>query len=125
MRCLQGRRGLRSQNGSSHSSPSDLGGLMRSIWVFVVLAACSNDVALGGPSALVRVDSEPPGANCPDGGVAIHTGLDQNGDGYLGDDEITSTQYVCNGSRPVQCGGGTVLGGTVAIASDADLAMLA
>jgi hypothetical protein len=90
----------------------------------MLMAGCGNDVSLGGPGTLVRVDSEPAGANCADGGVAIHTGLDTNDNAYLDDDEITSTQYVCNGIRPVQCGGGTILTGTVAIASDAELAEL-
>ena len=42
------------------------------------LTACQNDVALGGPNTLVRVDSEPAGANPrATGGVAIRTGLGQ------------------------------------------------
>ena len=97
---------------------------MRALPLLVVVAACSNDVALGGPSSLVRVDAELPGANCAQGGVAIKTGLDTNGNGYLDDSEVTSTQYVCNGDTDVTCGGGTILTGTITIASDADLAQL-
>src|SRR5207302_4975099 len=82
------------------------------------------DVALGGPSSLVRVDAELPGANCATGGVAIKSGLDADGDGYLDDSEVTSIQYVCNGQTDVACGDGVVLTGTIAIASDADLAQL-
>ncbi|HEV7557911.1 MAG TPA: hypothetical protein VGO00_20735 [Kofleriaceae bacterium] len=92
--------------------------------IALIVAGCSNDVALGGPNTLVRVDGEPPGVNCPNGGVAVHTGLDHDGDGYLDDDEITSTQYVCNGSEPVQCGGGTIVNGTVAIEQSSDFALL-
>ncbi|MCP4755787.1 MAG: hypothetical protein GY866_33400 [Proteobacteria bacterium] len=36
-------------------------------------------------------------ANCPNGGVAIETGIDENGNGVLDDDEVDETQYVCNG----------------------------
>lgn len=48
------------------------------------------------PDAAVRIDAEPPGANCADGGSAVHVGLDLDGDGALGDDEIESTTYVCD-----------------------------
>jgi hypothetical protein len=95
------------------------------IGLLLLAAACSNDVALGGPGSLVRVDAELPGANCPAGGVAILSGLDTNGDGYLQDGEVTSTQYVCNGQTAVECGDGVALTGTIAVASDADLAQLA
>lgn len=91
----------------------------------LALAACSSDVSLGGPNTLVRVDSEPDGANCPGGGAAIHTGLDRDGDRFLDDTEITSTQFVCNGTTTVQCSGGTILQGTIAVRSEAELAALA
>src|SRR5438067_12700703 len=93
-------------------------------YLLLLVAACSNDVALGGPGSLVRVDAELPGANCPAGGVAILSGLDTDGDGYLDDAEVMSTQYVCNGQTDVACGDGVVHTGTISIASDADLAHL-
>lgn len=34
-------------------------------------------------------------ANCPNSGVRFDSGLDDNGDGVLGDDEIDQTSYVC------------------------------
>jgi hypothetical protein len=43
----------------------------------------------------VRLDEEPPGLNCSGGGVAIHSGRDENRNGVLDDDEITATEYVC------------------------------
>lgn len=92
--------------------------------VLALAAACSSNGA-GGPSTLVRVDVEPDGPHCAGGGAAIHTGLDRDGDRFLDDDEITSTQYVCNGASAVQCGGGTIAKGTVAIRATADLAQLA
>lgn len=48
-------------------------------------------------SALVRLDDEPAGPNCPHGGTAVRTGIDTNGNGVLEESEVTSTQYVCNG----------------------------
>ena len=53
------------------------------------IAGCSSgDVALGGPDTLVRVDRELAGANCDGGGIAVHSGLDDDGDFYLDDAEI-------------------------------------
>lgn len=50
------------------------------------------------PKALSRVVPEPPGAACAQGGQAVRTGLDVNGDDTLGDDEVTSTEYLCAGT---------------------------
>ena len=100
---------------------------MRS-WISIapvfLLACSSGNVTLGGPPTLVRVDSEPPGVNCPSGGVVIRTGIDKNGDGFLDDAEVTSSQYVCNGVQPLQCDGGTIASQSVTVTSDADLAQL-
>ena len=61
-----------------------------------------NDGAQGvpGSSALVSVSREV-GNNCPANidGVRLQIGLDQNGNGTLDSDEVTSTQYVCNGEN--------------------------
>src|SRR5262245_57417603 len=97
---------------------------MRLSYWLVVLAACNSDVSRGGPNTLVRVDHVPNGPNCPTGGVAIHTGLDRDGDTFLDDEEITSTQFVCNGSTSVACQGGNVLKGTIAVRSAADFTQL-
>lgn len=53
-----------------------------------------------GFNSLVNVTPEPAGANCSSGGNKIQAGLDTNRDGVLGSDEITSTQYTCNGTFP-------------------------
>jgi len=52
-----------------------------------------------GVAALVRLADEPPGVNCEHGGQAMMTGMDLDGDGYLGDAEVTSTAYICNGEQ--------------------------
>lgn len=74
------------------------------------------DGAAGG--SLVRVDDEPPGASCAAGGVAVHSGFDDDGDGVLDDAEIDDTAYVCADGAGID----DVIFGDVGIgaASDAD-----
>ncbi len=52
---------------------------------------------LVGKNSLIRLTSEPAGANCQKGGLRIDSGLDSNGDGVLNTSEISSIAYVCNG----------------------------
>lgn len=82
----------------------------------LVLTSCSSpsDIApvdgqdgANGKDAAVRVVPEPPGARCPKGGSAIQTGLDDNRDGALNDDEVRQTSYVCSG--------GSSQGGTMSL----------
>lgn len=61
----------------------------------VAFAACNNGSTA---SALVRLDPEAAGTNCPHGGIQVSTGLDKNNDGSLGDDEVTASRSVCNGA---------------------------
>ena len=37
-------------------------------------------------------------SNCPDGGVQIDVGVDDNDNGVLDSDEIDQTTYICNGA---------------------------
>ena len=48
--------------------------------------------------SLVTVVTEPAGARCPSGGNRLSSGIDRNRNAVLDADEVTSTQYVCNGS---------------------------
>ncbi|WP_426755287.1 DUF7151 family protein [Myxococcus sp. Y35] len=50
--------------------------------------------------ARTRVAPEPSGANCEYGGRAVLSGLDQNDNGVLDDDEVTGTEYVCATAAP-------------------------
>ncbi len=50
-----------------------------------------------GLSALVRVQVEPAGSHCTEGGSAVLAGLDTNANGVLESGEVTSTSYVCSG----------------------------
>jgi alpha-tubulin suppressor-like RCC1 family protein len=52
-----------------------------------------------GASALVVTAAEPPGANCAAGGTVVRAGVDRDGDGTLEAGEVSSTAYLCNGSR--------------------------
>lgn len=49
-----------------------------------------------GVQALVRLDPEPPGANCAQGGTAVRSGLDSNRNSTLDANEVTQTRYVCS-----------------------------
>ena len=53
-----------------------------------------------GLNTLVALAAEPSGTNCASGGTKISAGLDTNADGVLNPSEITSAQYVCNGTIP-------------------------
>jgi hypothetical protein len=55
-----------------------------------------------GFNSLVKVAPEPDGMNCAGGGNKIQAGLDTNRDGVLGTDEVTSTQFTCNGVFPTK-----------------------
>jgi hypothetical protein len=52
-----------------------------------------------GAVSLIATVDEPSGANCPNGGTKIEAGVDQNGNGKLDPNEVTSTSYVCNGAN--------------------------
>lgn len=52
-----------------------------------------------GLASLLAVDPEMPGENCATGGQRIRSGLDDDGDGVLGEGEVDSTAYICNGPQ--------------------------
>lgn len=60
--------------------------------------------ALGSASsnALVKTTLESAGANCSTGGLKVESGQDTNANGTLDASEITTTNYVCNGTQGVQ-----------------------
>lgn len=65
-------------------------------------AGCGTESPAAKPAPLLtRLDSEPPGAHCPDGGKVYRAGRDGNGDGVLGDAEVEHTEYVCDVAPPV------------------------
>jgi MYXO-CTERM domain-containing protein len=52
-----------------------------------------------GASALIIVEDEPAGGNCPEGGKRIQTGLDDNRNGQLDDSEVDAVSFVCHGAN--------------------------
>ena len=58
------------------------------------LGACGGDEVTE-PESMFSVTLEPIGDNCRSGGVKIATGLDENGDGILSDDEIMEVEFIC------------------------------
>jgi hypothetical protein len=61
--------------------------------------ASGEDGAQGEPGLNAVASSRPEsaGENCPAGGHRIDVGLDENGNGLLDENEVTSTFYVCDG----------------------------
>ena len=51
-----------------------------------------------GKNSIIKSSAEAAGINCSNGGLKIEFGLDSDGDNVLDTNEITSTQYVCNGT---------------------------
>ncbi|NIP31896.1 MAG: hypothetical protein GTO02_20630, partial [Candidatus Dadabacteria bacterium] len=49
------------------------------------------------PNLLVKVSVEPIGATCPNGGVQIDTGEDDNQNNMLDPGEVDNTFHICNG----------------------------
>src|SRR5262249_9496477 len=72
----------------------------------------------GAAVQLARTDQEPPGSNCPKGGIAVRVGADLDHDGALDDDEVVSTTYTGNGSEGV-------LDGSFVIHNEPDVELLA
>ena len=69
---------------------------MRSAPCFALLAALAAACA-GSDDAptLTRIRAEPAGAQCAAGGRAVQSGPDRDGDGFLGDAEVASVDYLC------------------------------
>lgn len=57
---------------------------------------CNDAPAQPSPTILVRLVPEPAnGGHCAEGGTAVQSGPDRNGNGRLDDDEVTHTDFVC------------------------------
>jgi hypothetical protein len=69
--------------------------------------ACTGSDGQNGVSAVVATAAEPPGQNCPTGGVAVSFGQDSNANGALDDSEVSGTTYVCNGTEGATGADGT------------------
>lgn len=72
--------------------------LAASAALLMLATSCASSDALDGLTSLTRIDPEPPGPNCVEGGALVLTGVDKNSDDVLGPDEVTSEALLCNGS---------------------------
>lgn len=75
------------------------------LFMFVALiaaAGCSSgggdNGAAAGSNSVVVAQSAAPLSVCPNNGIQVDAGIDTNSNGILDASEITSTQYVCNGT---------------------------
>ena len=50
-----------------------------------------------GQNILVKVEEEPSGSNCPNGGKKISFGYDTNDSGVLDATEVSTSTFICNG----------------------------
>ena len=73
---------------------------MRALILALSVGACVQGTT--GATSLVTTDAEPPGPNCANGGVAISSGVDDNGDGALDPGEVDTVSYVCQTPAPTQ-----------------------
>lgn len=73
-----------------------------SVMILAIGTGCdtSNNPSIS-RSAMVQARQVNVGSECPAGGVAVNNGLDTNGNGILDQEEITHTQYVCNGTNGI------------------------
>jgi hypothetical protein len=93
---------------------------LRPVVVVLVLALLGcGDPRADGPPTLGAVATSRAGC------IDIRTGRDGDGDGRLGDDEVTTTTELCAPETPPRCGGGKTLDGPVVIAAAADWDRLA
>ncbi len=61
-----------------------------------------------GLNALIDVSDDDDG-ECTDGGTKVEVGLDENENNELDEDEVTSTEYICNPEGSSSGGGGTLV----------------
>ena len=69
--------------------------------VLFILSSCGeveNGVdGVDGLNILVKVEEEPAGSNCVDGGKKVSFGYDTNESGVLDVTEVTTSTFICNG----------------------------
>jgi len=54
-------------------------------------------IGTDGLNVLINTVEEDAGENCENGGILVSSGIDNNADGILGEDEILTEDYICNG----------------------------
>jgi hypothetical protein len=65
---------------------------LRGLVAVLTVIGCSDST----PPVLVATIPESPGEHCAEGGTAVVSGFDDNGNGILDPSEVTNTAYVCS-----------------------------
>lgn len=65
---------------------------------------CNGESGANGSNSLINVITEPSGDFCIYGGLKVESGLDQNNNGLLEENEIQAINYVCNGENGLSSG---------------------
>lgn len=65
--------------------------------VLFLLLGCEGDLGPSGENSLIKTTVENAGQNCRTGGIKIETGIDANRNNILDQNEVQTTQYLCNG----------------------------
>ena len=65
---------------------------------YILLAACSSS---SGPNETLTSVGDASSTACPNGGVTITSGVDNNNNGVLDSSEVTTTKNICDGATPV------------------------
>lgn len=76
--------------------------LLLAVFSSTLFAACAGDNGSDGIDTLVASSAEEAGENCPNGGLRLDFGADTDGDAQLSADEVTSTNFVCDGNDGLQ-----------------------
>jgi hypothetical protein len=97
----------------------DDGGMgLRHLGVVLLLGGACTSTGAAGASSLIFTTDEPPGANCPAGGIRVDHGQDLDENGLLTGDEIKGTGFVCDG--PIGTMGGMGTSGRPALVAMSD-----
>ena len=76
---------------------------MRSIIVVIgclaLVVGCGTDTASDYPSSIAGVIGQALVENCPNGGVVIGYGIDENTNGVLDTNEVDGTETICHGTN--------------------------
>jgi hypothetical protein len=81
---------------------------LRHLGVVLLLGGACTSTGAAGANSLIFTTDEPPGSNCPAGGVRLDHGQDLDDNGILQGNEITGTGFVCDGPVGSMGGMGTV-----------------
>jgi hypothetical protein len=73
-------------------------GILEPSEVFSAEYVCNGSDGTDGYNTLISITDEAPGSNCATGGKKIEAGRDANSNDILDAAEITSTEYICNGT---------------------------